>query len=344
MTTHVHFVGSIGLDTVDEVLGTVGPELGPRLKRCPDGEVGGRRLWITWQWPLLRSSPYLQVDEQSLIPGLGLCRLRLAPGARAADLAFGELGYAREARASYQDFVAARTRGQIAPGTRFQVSLPTPFAVVNAFVVPDDVPQVLPAYEAAMLREIGRLAATVPPADLAIQWDVCMEMLVWDGRTAYLPRIPDMEPLFAATFARLCGAVPRDAQLGFHLCYGDLDAEHAVQPLDLGKAVGMANLLLRSSPRPVDWIHMPVPKARDDAAYYAPLRDFAGTGTTELYLGLVHAGDGAAGTLRRMQAAAPFAPGFGIATECGIARARRAELVREIIHVHAEAARRFDAG
>jgi hypothetical protein len=343
MSTQVHFVGSIGLDTVEEVFSTIGQELQGRLKRCPDGEVGGRRLWISWQWPLLRSSPYLQVDERAMIPGLGICRMRLAPGTRAEDLAFGELGYAREARSSFQDFLAARARGLIAAATRFQVSLPTPYAVVAAFVVPQDVERVLPAYEAAMLREIARLCAAIPPAELAIQWDVCMEMLIWDGRNPQLPAVPDMEAAFAATFARLCGTVPSAAQLGFHLCYGDLDAEHSVQPLDLGKAVGLANLLLRSSPRPVNWIHMPVPKSRDDPAYFAPLLEIASGAETELYLGLVHAADGAAGALRRMGAAAAFAPRFGIATECGIARARRPELVREIIRLHAQAARQFDA-
>ena len=39
MTTHVHFVGSIGLDTVDDVFGSVGAELKSRLKRCPAGRV-----------------------------------------------------------------------------------------------------------------------------------------------------------------------------------------------------------------------------------------------------------------------------------------------------------------
>ena len=55
----VHLVGSIGLDTVDEVFSTVGRLLGPHLRRIPDGEVGGRRQWISWQYPLLLSSPYL---------------------------------------------------------------------------------------------------------------------------------------------------------------------------------------------------------------------------------------------------------------------------------------------
>ncbi|MGB7021996.1 MAG: hypothetical protein WBD80_22710 [Xanthobacteraceae bacterium] len=54
---NVHLVGSIGLDTVDEVFATVGKLLGPHLRRIPDGEVGGRRQWISWQYPLLLSSP-----------------------------------------------------------------------------------------------------------------------------------------------------------------------------------------------------------------------------------------------------------------------------------------------
>ena len=35
----VHLVGSIGLDTVEEVFGTVGKLLGPYLRRIPDGEL-----------------------------------------------------------------------------------------------------------------------------------------------------------------------------------------------------------------------------------------------------------------------------------------------------------------
>jgi hypothetical protein len=46
----VHLVGSIGLDTVEEVFRTVGKLLGPYLRRIPDGEVGGRKLWISWQY------------------------------------------------------------------------------------------------------------------------------------------------------------------------------------------------------------------------------------------------------------------------------------------------------
>ena len=55
---HVHLVGSIGLDNVPEIFGTLGKGLGRRLKRVPDGEVGGRRLWVSWQYPLFRANPF----------------------------------------------------------------------------------------------------------------------------------------------------------------------------------------------------------------------------------------------------------------------------------------------
>src|SRR5689334_21040602 len=60
---NVHLVGSIGLDSVPEVFRVLGQSLGRRLRRVPDGEVGGRRLWISWQYPLFRANPFLAVTE-----------------------------------------------------------------------------------------------------------------------------------------------------------------------------------------------------------------------------------------------------------------------------------------
>jgi hypothetical protein len=57
---------------------------------------------------------------------------------------------------------------------------------------------------------------------------------------------------------------------------------------------------------------------------------------TELYLGVVHAKDGAKGTRSRIAAASQYAPKFGIATECGMARARSEETVRRLLQIHAE--------
>ena len=341
MTTPVHFVGSIACDTAEDVFRTVGATVKPYLRRCPDGEPGARRLWISYQWPLLRATAFLEADESQLSPGLGLCLLRLKAGKTAEDVHFSELGYAREARASYQDFLRARRDGLVRPDARFQVSLPTPIAVIGAFVQPQDVAAVLPAYTEAMIREATRVCASIPHEDLAVQWDVCIEMIQWDGRVAHIPPPPNMEQLFAEQFARLCAPVPAGVELGFHLCYGDLDAKHFVQPEDLGKAVELANLILANAGRPVNWVHMPVPVDRDDDAYFEPLRKLKREAGTELYLGLVHIGDGVEGALRRMDAASRFAGDFGIATECGFGRARTPDMAAEIMRIHADAAEAF---
>lgn len=65
--------------------------------------------------------------------------LSLAEGISPAEVTFGELGYAREARASYVDFVAARAGGTIPREVKFQVCLPTPVAVIYAFCTERDV-------------------------------------------------------------------------------------------------------------------------------------------------------------------------------------------------------------
>ena len=329
---HVHFVGSVALDTPDEVFAAIGQHCGPYLKRVPDGEPGGRRLWISWQIPVLRANPSLAQVGEGQIP------LKLADGVEPGRIHFGELGYSREARPSYEDFVAARTAGRLPAGVRFQVSLPTPWAVIMPFCRQPDAQQIYPAYEQAMVREVARICKAVPHHDLAIQWDVCIEMLAWDGCWQNAPPFHGMEQVFAGNFARLGAAVPAGVELGFHLCYGDLDARHFVEPDDATKMVELANLIARSVQRPINWMHMPVPVDRADDAFYAPLRNLQlGTGT-ELYLGLVHVQDGAEGTARRMAAARRHVGAFGVASECGISRGRDPDLARAFIEAYAAAA------
>jgi hypothetical protein len=149
-----------------------------------------------------------------------------------------------------------------------------------------------------------------------------------------------MEKVFAESFARLAAPVPAAVELGFHLCYGDLDARHFIEPIDTKKMVEMANLIAQSVTRPVAWMHMPVPIARDDDAFFMPLRDLRLAADTELYLGLVHAEDGVEGASRRIAAARRCAGArpFGIASECGISRSRTPAVVRNILAIHAGAA------
>ena len=337
----VHLVGSIGLDTVEEVFRTVGRLLGRRIRRVPDGEPGGRRIWISWQYPLLRASPFLKIDsaadrvKSTLVPTL--C---LGDAVKPGDIRFSELGYAREARASYQDFLAARKRRELPADVRFQVCLPTPLAVTYSFCAARDVAAIEKAYEKAMLREVEILSHAIPHKDLCIQWDICTEMIIWDEQMPdRYPNVGLSHPEIMARVKRLSAKVPKDVELGFHLCYGDLDGKHFVQPRDAEKMVDLANALAKAVAHPISYVHMPVPIARTDDAFFQPLRNLKLKPGTELYLGLVHAADGVDGAKQRMLAAGRYVSGFGIATECGIARAKTPDVVRKLLNIHAKASR-----
>ena len=86
----VHLVGSVALDSVQEVFRTAGKMLGRRLQRVPDGEPGGRRLWISWQYALLRAQPFLKADashiSESSTPRTGLRAQTSASSPQASTL------------------------------------------------------------------------------------------------------------------------------------------------------------------------------------------------------------------------------------------------------------------
>ena len=336
-----HLVGSIGLATVDDVFATVGKLLGPHLNRVPDGEPGGRRVWVNWQYPVFLANPFLALggEEDRASRGARVLRLKLADGVRPDDVRFGELGYAREARASYADFCRARDAGLFPETTRFQVGLPTPINVVGTACTPATVLQVEPAYETAMMAEIDRLCAAIPHADLCIQWEMVREVLWWDGRVLKTQPAP-----FAASvlreevlsrLSRLCAAVPETVHLGFHLCYGDWGGRHQIDPSDCAAMVDLANAIAARAGRDLTYVHMPVPIARNDHEYFAPLQDLELSSATEVYLGLVHLEDGVPGTRERISAAKKYLPQFGVAAECGLGRAKTAAMVTDILAIHA---------
>lgn len=334
----VHLVGSIGLNSVDEVYRTAGRLLGRRLHRIPDGEPGARRHWCMSQYPLLRSSPYVRQGKGWAVGVVG--ELEVADGVRPDEIHFPELCYAREARSSYQDLLAAKERGDVPKSTKFQVSLPTPLALIWAFVAPGSRAAIEPPYEKALLREVAAICEAIPHGDLCIQWDLCPEMVMWDGQQPR-PIYPDSAPRpeILNRIRRLTVAVPRDVELGFHLCYGDMDAIHIVNPVDATKMVELANAIVETVKRPIAYIHMPVPANRTDDAFFAPFDGLKTVPDTKIYLGVVQASDGADGTRKRIAAASRHVRNFGVATECGMARSRRPEFVKQLLEIHRDVSR-----
>ena len=349
--TGVHLVGSVPSPDAETTFRAVADHVGPLARRIPDGEVGERFYWIQFQNTRFDATPGLErVGEPGyMIRGQFDTRpVRIADGVAADTLALPELGYAAAAIESYATFAALRDAGEITAGTRFQVSLPTPLGVVGAFLLESDRAAFEPVYEAALLRELDAIVTAIPHADLAIQWDCAVEFLLLEGdRVQMFPARPwwdgDVLDGILARLSRLIGAVPGDVEVGLHLCYGDVEEEHFVQPEDAGTLARVLAGVLAAAPRAIDFVHLPVPIERDDAAYFAPLADVEVPDGTELVLGLVHHEDGVAGALGRIRAARTAVPRFGIATECGMGRGTP-ERTAPLLDLHRQVVEAVDAG
>ncbi len=339
----LYLVGSVPMASAEEVFTKVSGALGSRLKRMPDGETGKRLDWITWLEPVFAASPAMeQSDEVFQIHATGVARkrYRLKPGNSIADFRIDNLFYADIAKESYATFKRLRDAGKIPAGTRFQVDLVPAHSVIWLFVANDLQAAIDPIYNDALGREIDKIAAAIPHQDLAIQFDVASAVFARLQRNdtgVYGKTKEDMEAKFAEILAKLANRVPADIELLFHFCYGDSNHRHVVEPVDMSDMVDIANRLDALIKRPINLIHMPVPRDRADDAYFEPLEKLRRHRETRLALGLVHHTGGLEGTRRRLAAANKFARNFAIGTECGFGR-RDPETIPELLRIHAAAA------
>ena len=327
----VHLVGSIPLPDAESVFRIVSGAVGPHIKRLPDGETGIRKTWIKFLQDVLAENPAIEVARD--VPPFKFVqwdgklireipRLRLKPGVEPDPQSF-KTGYADMAIASWGLFDRLQKAGVIPANVKFQISLPTPIAPTYNNMVPADRPGLLPALTRHFVGEVARIAAAMPNDRIALQWDVCQEVLGWEG---YYDQGPvDFRTETIEVLATIGDAVPPGIELGYHLCYGSPADEHLVQPRDTGIMVEMTNAIVAGVRRPIQFFHMPVPKARTDDAYFAPLERLQLLPDTELYLGLIHHDD-AAGDAARLAAARRHVRVDGIGTECGMARGDPARL------------------
>jgi hypothetical protein len=335
-----HLCGSVPVASSDDVFRVVGEELGRHVKRIPDGETGERSGWIGWAAQLFWRVDGLE-ERHPFYMEISPRVVGLADGRSPADIQYPNLEYADAALASYERFAQYKREGKIAPDVRFQVSMGTPVATVSSVVAESEFAALEPGYEAAQLAELQRMLDGIPHGELAIQWDVCLEVWFVEGlvRSPFTP----IEDGITTRLARYAQAVPDDVELGFHLCYGDYKHEHLAQPTDCRSCVEIFNRAADAIDRRVDWVHIPVPIERDDDEYFAPLDALRLPLETELYLGLVHFRDGVDGARRRIEVARRHAPAFGIATECGMGRrpperGGTEDGLRQLLQVHAAVA------
>lgn len=339
-----HLVGSIPLPDAETVFRTVSKALGSSLKRIPDGETGDRSRWIWFQRAMLESHPDMELD--TAIPPFEVVQwdgkvvretqwMKFKDDADPSALSF-PTRYRDAAAESYQVYARLRDEGVIGPDVRFQVSIPTPMATAYMYISPSAREAYIPAYERSLAEAISAIVDAIPHDRLAIQWDVCQEVLVFEDYEPFGGRPADYKQRIFDELARVGSLVPETVELGYHLCYGSPADEHLIMPKDMGILVEIANGLTSRLSRRLDFLHLPVPKDRTDAAYFEPLRSLNVPESAEVMLGLVHFDD-AQGDAARMATASDYLKSFGVASECGWGRTDPAR-VPGLLESHARAA------
>jgi hypothetical protein len=327
----LHLIGSIPLETSEQVFRALAQELGPWLKRYPDGETGERSRWVYFQGQMLRAHPDMEIDptvppypfvqwDGKVIREIN--QVRFKPTVDPNKIKF-ETGYDKAALASWPAFKRLREDGTVAKDACFQVSLPTPHSSGYLYVSGPARPTYFAVYERALLAALANIVKAIPVQDLSIQWDVCQEVLAFEGY--FKDRPADYKKQTFDMLGRLGDAVPTGVELGYHLCYGSPQDEHLVQPKDAAVLVEMMEGIAAATKRPINFFHIPVPKDRTDAAYYAPLARWKRPKGTNLYLGLLHHDD-AAGDKARIVEARRHIPDFGFSAECGWGRTQPGRL------------------
>jgi len=338
MTVALHLVGSIPLQSTETVFREVSQRIGPFLKRLPDGETGERSAWTAWQGKIVERVDGVVRSGVRDVQGIAYPTYGLRPGLSPEHVHFGNLGYADVAISSWRDFARLRAEGVIGASQKFQVSLPTPLAVIQAFFWGSpELPAICATYERALLAEVDRMLAAIPNNQFGLQWDIAVEFhRIWEKPESDLARLFPSSMLID-TIARLSDHIPAAVELGWHFCYGDAGHKHFVEPRDTALMVDICNQLTTATKRNLTWLHFPVPRHRSDVAYFRPLTDMNRCKIAELYVGLIHLTDGLKGVERRISVAKEYISNFGLATECGFGR-RPPETVLALLDLHRQAA------
>jgi len=321
----IHMVGSVPLDDAETVFRTLGGRLAGHVLRIPDGETGRRRRWISFINDQLKAHPDLEVDptqppfdfkqaDGTVVYTVN--RLRFRDGVDPAKVTF-HTGYADDAIRNFAVFDRLQAEGAIPAGVKYQICMATPLAIAYNFMSPAARDAFVETYTAHLAAEFARIADALPHHRISYQWDVCQEVLMWEGY--YGDRPEEYKEQILSVLQRIGDMVPDGIELGYHLCYGSPGDAHMVRPKDMANLVEIANGVAARIRRPIQYFHMPVPKERNDDAYFAPLAALRLPARAQLYLGAVHRDDDA-GNAAKLEAARRHAEIAGIGAECGMGR------------------------
>ncbi|KAI1097079.1 hypothetical protein F4804DRAFT_217412 [Jackrogersella minutella] len=177
--------------------------------------------------------------------------------------------YDEAALSSYAEFERLREHNIIPSNVRFQIVLASPYNVLIGNIKPELLNAIALLYEQCFAESINHILTGFPHDDMVIQWDLCFEVMALEfdqGRLidrlheSYFSLPGGVLQGLVDRVVRICEQIPKDIKIAFHLCYGDLQHKHFIEPQDTSLLVELANALLaRETLDPqTQWIHLPV--------------------------------------------------------------------------------------
>jgi hypothetical protein len=352
MTREVFFPGSVPNKPASALFDAfVEHGLARKMKYVPDGEQegwGGRARARIAALPFLENSRVGAVTGRQTTLFFANRRFqysRVREGHNLSDMDTPDLGLVNNAIQSYREFKRVKDAGGFSADTKFVVTIPGPGTLFFTIEAPKE--QLFPFMERTFKQEISRIVGALPPTEIAIQLDLALEAELEE----YLRRpdafeLPFLEGLDwslheqTQMVANICNSIPREVDLGFHLCaIFHIDQS---QGQDMNVHVDWCNALSDKIERPVNYIHLPTVPQHGDEDFETLLR-LRLKPETKIYLGLMHTDDWLEGAKRRSAAAAKVYPNFGVATFCGLSQPSRHESVKprpigDILNWHREVA------
>ena len=195
--------------------------------------------------------------------------------------------------------------------------MPTPFAVVVAWSAGESQRRLWQPFKDALFAEVATIQREIPADDLAIQWDVAVEVGVLEGVFTPIEELATERRIVDELVACVEQVAP-PAERGLHLCYGDYKHRHFTAPTDLDLLVRLANAVAARAS--IDFVHMPVDREHGRSArYFAALSELRVNGG-DLALGVIDYENDAARIDELVAAADSAGISYAVATECGMGR------------------------
>jgi hypothetical protein len=278
-------IGSLPFTDEEQCMRRALQTLGPVLRSLPDGEIGekspsfprgNRADWVMFAletltadragWRVLKEAvrdanglPAGYEQVQKLKP--------LRPPARVAEsVAFGYDAWMRRSWALFR-----RLREEYGlPGLRFQLGVPTGFAMGFAFASKLDWIRYTGAFNTVIARELNA-ALEQAGEQLVIQLEIPPELYA-----AYLLP-PALMGLALLPVKDMLAKIRPGARIGLHLCLGDFHNRALVHPKSLVRMAAFANRLAASWPgsQRLEYVHFPLAEAAEpprlEPEFYRPL-------------------------------------------------------------------------